>query len=102
MFEDHMFDVYMLDVYMLDVYMFDVYMFEHDMFDDHMFGACGRVGEAIAGASMEKEAISGTAKAPAAAAPLSRVRLLGERGSRSSPEFSVLTYISSPFSLRQA
>jgi hypothetical protein len=47
--------------------------------------------EAIAGASMEKEAISGTAKAPPAATAFSRVRLLGGRRSRS--ELSVLTQI---------
>ncbi len=98
MFDVHMFELHMLELHMLDVHMFDPYigMLEVHMFEHHMFGACGRDGEAIAGASMEKEAMNGTANAPAAAAPLSRARLLGARGPRSSPEFSTLTCISSP------
>jgi hypothetical protein len=109
MFDVHMFDVHMLEAHMLEVHMFDpyigmfeVHMFEHHMFVEYMFGACGRDGEAIAGASMEKDAMNGTANAPAAAAPLSRARLLGARGPRSSPESSTLTCISSPFCVRPA
>jgi hypothetical protein len=78
--------------------MFEDHMFEHHMFEDHMFehsmfGPCGRSGEANAGASMEKEAMNGTAKAPAAATAFSIVRRLGRADSKFSPGFSVLTSI---------
>lgn len=80
---------------------FWLFWFEQNMSDCMfeqavMFGPCGRDGEAIAGASIEKEAMNGTAKAPAAATPLSSVRLLGATRSRLSLEFSMLTNTSSP------
>ena len=67
-------------------------VFEHSGFP----GPYPDLGEAIAGASMEKEAMNGTANAPAAATPLSRVRLLGGSRSRFPSGFSVLTCTSSP------